>query len=660
MNKSKDKNLKVQLQGKSEAPVPTGELLSNQGTSGRTTTETNRLPAVDIQARENLQTTGNSEITMKEGFIFTEPSVISIAKGVVRKSGTTEIDRIKNSFGRQRAMSIQETKKRKIVDLDMSGNTSNESENELLVYKKKENLDAFILMEALESTKKLVKELEKFIEQNTKREVKDITSKLKAQMTAISSKNVVKWLEENKYDKYEKLVFDADTMTKNPNMIEVGTQTMKEGELQNIERTDKYEDLAEEMNKIWGEEIYKNTIIKEGNPMEAECGTVKVVMVRDTDKEWTTEILRQYKTQYPEIKHIKEEISIIKQIYEIQGKRDQIVNKIIKITYRNTREDLFNKICKIKENSEKGECLIFHEIQNIDVEDLRKMIEIIIHGTGITAEIYREKQITNKQKEKKTYALIVETKEKDYQKTMEAVKEKLKNKENRAIIGIRKTRNESVLITMERDDDERKKIENALNEIEEGKIKILGKKNTTQVIYIKGMDIFTTQKDVKKAINKEIQGIEESDIKMSALRPMINGTQAITVFTTKEIAEKLQELKHIKIGMVRAGVYKRIEIKKCNRCWKYDHLEKECKDKDRKNCCYKCGSSDHLVKNCENEEYCPICEKIGHRAGNGKCWIFRETLGKARKAMKEKQEQEQREKQGEKVEDERKEKQENK
>lgn len=90
----------------------------------------------------------------------------------------------------------------------------------------------------------------------------------------------------------------------------------------------------------------------------------------------------------------------------------------------------------------------------------------------------------------------------------------------------------------------------------------------------------------------------------------------------------------MKIGMVRAGIYKKIEIRKCNKCWGYEHLERNCNNKDMRNCCYKCGASGHIAKDCENTEHCPLCNEAGHRAGTGKCWRFRKALGNARRAEK--------------------------
>ncbi|XP_066246441.1 uncharacterized protein PF3D7_1120000-like [Euwallacea similis] len=638
------KDLQLQLQGQSEAPVPTGEMLPFQGTSGRRATETNRHLVVECQARDDLQATGKEEKRKGGSWTQTGISVVSITKGVVRRSGTTEIDRIKDTFGRQRSMSIQENKKRKIIDLDTSTDTHEKNENELTAYKKKENIDAFILTEALEATKKLVNELERYIEQNTKREIKVITSKLKAQMMAINSRNVQQWIEENKYDKCEKMVFDADTMTESPNVTSVVTQTIMEEELHEIEETNRYEDYMEVVDRKWPEEIYKNTEVRNGDPTETEHGMVKVVMVRENDKDWTTEVLKQYKVKYPELKRIEEEVSVIKQIYEIKGKREQIVNKIIKIKYKNTGEDLFSKLSQVKENSEEGECLILHEIPSMDPEDLRKMMEMIIYKTKITAKIYIRGQTPKinrnkeKRKERRTYALVVESKGKNYQETMEEVREKLKSSENKAIIGIRKTKEGKVLITMDKDEAEIKKVKEAMEEIEEGKIRIIGNKNTTHTIYIKGLDIFTNQEDVRKAIEREVGEIQEEDIKMSALRPMSNGTRAITVHTTEIMAQKLQEMRSIRVGMVRAGIYRKIEIKKCNRCWKYGHIEQECVGRDNRDCCYKCGESGHQARDCENEEYCLLCSREGHRAGTGRCWVFQKALQDARMEIKNKRE----------------------
>ena len=82
---------------------------------------------------------------------------------------------------------------------------------------------------------------------------------------------------------------------------------------------------------------------------------------------------------------------------------------------------------------------------------------------------------------------------------------------------------------------------------------------------------------------------------------------------------------------MRCKVEKRIEMRRCFKCWAYEHKAAECKGPDRTKTCNKCGKEGHRYKDCDKEEACPVCNMSGHRAGTGKCRDFRRALSKARK-----------------------------
>ncbi|KAK4880428.1 hypothetical protein RN001_008574 [Aquatica leii] len=72
--------------------------------------------------------------------------------------------------------------------------------------------------------------------------------------------------------------------------------------------------------------------------------------------------------------------------------------------------------------------------------------------------------------------------------------------------------------------------------------------------------------------------------------------------------------------MVRCQLEKHVKMERCFKCWSYNHRARDCDGPDRSGRCYACG-----------QEFCIVCNKNGHKAGSGKCIIFRKSLLQANK-----------------------------
>nr|XP_015840229.1 PREDICTED: cellular nucleic acid-binding protein homolog [Tribolium castaneum] len=87
--------------------------------------------------------------------------------------------------------------------------------------------------------------------------------------------------------------------------------------------------------------------------------------------------------------------------------------------------------------------------------------------------------------------------------------------------------------------------------------------------------------------------------------------------------------------MVRAQVERRVEVLRCFNCLGYNHKASECTEERRNKSCYRCGGEDHMAKDCKStEEFCVVCRSAGHRAGSGKCRLFKQALAAAKKEHK--------------------------
>ncbi|CAH1103759.1 unnamed protein product [Psylliodes chrysocephalus] len=160
--------------------------------------------------------------------------------------------------------------------------------------------------------------------------------------------------------------------------------------------------------------------------------------------------------------------------------------------------------------------------------------------------------------------------------------------------------------------------------------KQIGLSDTREVIHIKGMELNATKEEVKQAITTHVGKWDENNT-ISELRPLSNNTKAATVAINKTDGEMLLKERHIRIGIVRCRIEKKLTIPRCYKCWSYDHDARLCNGPDRTRTCFKCGKEQHAARECNNEEYCPLCDTDDHRTGTNKCEAFKKALGRARR-----------------------------
>lgn len=111
-------------------------------------------------------------------------------------------------FKSRRSMSVSDPYfKRKVADTFMGG-----VENPDEPKKKREFPEVCILKEAIAAITKLATELESNIEQNTKREIKQIAATLKKQTNALNTRLVTIWIEAHRYTNCEKTQTDATNL----------------------------------------------------------------------------------------------------------------------------------------------------------------------------------------------------------------------------------------------------------------------------------------------------------------------------------------------------------------------------------------------------------------------------------------------------------------
>lgn len=536
---------------------------------------------------------------------------------------------------------------------DTKEQTGRENENPK---KRTEVTEHFVLEEALDMISSLYKVLEKNIETNTKREIKDIVRRMGRQVATINGNVVRNWLLQHKYDRGPETK-TAKTQTRS-NTIEMGTQTDSDGILYEIHSCENYDEWREQADAKWDGSVFSASTVTKGSITEIINADVSVILVEDGDVGMTKGIAKVYGDRYPCIRNVKEDLAILEQKSSIRvrdnNSNKEETQKVIKITFDGTEKDLFYKVAKLKQETLTDKNIALHEI-NMDIVRFRKLMENFYRGSDTKITIYEEEKkrsyarAAKKQKIKGTYALIVEGQEgMTYNDVLKNVKEVLGKEENQDNIrGLRSTRDGKLLIIADKDERALERTKTALKDTcnRIGKMYELANGEDLESVHIRGLDTLTTKEDVKLALGTCVESIEDCWLKISDLRPTKNGTQNVTVTANKAVVEKLLEARTVRVGLNRCFVDMRIKMAKCIKCWSYGHETSQCDGPDRRKLCYKCGQDGHISKDCQGNEECPLCDEKGHRAGSGRCTDFRRSLSiqKAREAGTTEEEQEDRE-----------------
>ncbi|XP_060516193.1 uncharacterized protein LOC132695754 [Cylas formicarius] len=217
--------------------------------------------------------------------------------------------------------------------------------------------------------------------------------------------------------------------------------------------------------------------------------------------------------------------------------------------------------------------------------------------------IKRNKE-TNPRKPKED-ALLIEMKDTSFADLLKAVKTAVDPSAIGVDIGqLRKTRNGQVLLTVNNGSDRAELLKREIGEKVPGATAHLLK--SKKVPHVKDLDEVTTTDEIKEAVSKAT-GTNPSNVDERALRPAYGGRQNVTLIVSEAKAEKLINLKTIKIGWTSCRIYERQREDRCFRCWGLGHVKSQCKGPDREKLCRKCGHEGHKADTCLNNPFCLQC-----------------------------------------------------
>lgn len=518
--------------------------------------------------------------------------------------------------------------KRKIGDI---------SQNYEEAYKKKECSEVFILNEAIEQITRLVGKLGKKIERNTQREIKEIADQLSIQIKSLNKDIVINWLENNKYEKTEKMVYDADVQTDTKRTRDMGIQTGNQGEMVNLGGVDSYANFCEIERLVWDDANFRNTEIQYGDILMTDSKTVKVIMVKDEDLNMEGGLVEKFKRKYPELMDCEETMAVVERMCLIKTETGQrkTGQKIIKLVLSGRAEEIWEGLKKIRKETEEEECVAIHSVGGMEEEKLKKMVEAVFHGGRTKVVIFRDGR-EEKGIKKKTYALMVEkTANENVESMVEKIKKSVKDKRaNREITGLRSTRLGEILVTMGSEEESAMEVREAIQKELMTRVWVMGPRKKKVIVVIRGMDITTTRDEVEEAIRERVKGLKKWEFTVGSMRGNIGDTLCVSVTMEESRARELLRRDWLRVGYVNCRIERRLDIERCYKCWGMGHQAEVCNGEDRKGCCFGCGKEGHRRRECKEEERCVACGLVGHRTGSGKCDEFRRALAKARESWR--------------------------
>lgn len=144
--------------------------------------------------------------------------------------------------------------------------------------------------------------------------------------------------------------------------------------------------------------------------------------------------------------------------------------------------------------------------------------------------------------------------------------------------------------------------------------------------HIAGIEEETTSEEIKEAVEAQLR----VPVRVGSLRPTQYRGKNATISIGNTHAKKMPNLTWVNIGWTRCRMRKRVNIKKCYKCWATGHIATNCQGPDRSELCLRCGRKGHKAGNCSNNMYCPICSEPGHRAVSTGCPEFRKAIRDSR------------------------------
>lgn len=210
-------------------------------------------------------------------------------------------------------------------------------------------------------------------------------------------------------------------------------------------------------------------------------------------------------------------------------------------------------------------------------------------------------------------AILVQMKDRSYADLLKTVKTAV----NPSDIGVeinslKRTRNGGLILGIQNGPDKAEVLKKEISaRVPEAVTSVLVNK---KVLHLKGMNGIVDLDEIKGAVSKAIN-VTTQTFEVRALRPAFGDKQNATLILHETEANKLLDMKEIKIGWTKCKILERKKETRCYKCWDYGHVKSECKGPDRTDMCIKCCQKGHKASKCLSKPFCLDCQKEGHQTG---------------------------------------------
>ncbi|KAF5276789.1 hypothetical protein FQR65_LT16183 [Abscondita terminalis] len=279
---------------------------------------------------------------------------------------------------------------------------------------------------------------------NTKREIKDVTNKLKSLMKAVTSQEMQDLLQtlgtqqncpnydtvisalteeiQERKEKEEEMIREIEKGKKEKEEIAAELGRIKEDEKKiNLKN---YQDYLNCVDRDWTEDPYQSTKMKLGSVNQSKTDQDMAVWCSRKDEDAKDET----SLQFLDLTEIEEDVGYltITTTFKKQGQTTTKNRHIIKL-----QEQIFymlKKLAKIRQREDMQNQLVMNIPEKTTMVRFRKLAECALSETGMpviiaSSELGKANDV--RIKKRKTYALVVEAKESNYNELLKTVKETL-------------------------------------------------------------------------------------------------------------------------------------------------------------------------------------------------------------------------------------------
>lgn len=590
--------------------------------------DTNKTIPTPKQNKENMcdqSGTGNAETVDRDKEDRRTSNILTLDLTTGQESEALDRMYRKNIIGRvERCNSFGGGKRKAKAGLSKEGGGKRPAKEDS-PYKTVDCIEALTLIEAIKENKKIMEKLDKI-------DIKDVDrmevtlERLRRNAEVFQREMIQQWLDRNSEEKTEKMLLDMESQTEGKG-VDAGVQTdpwVGLKEITTAEGINTWEKLEELKDIEWSGSAYARTEIKIGNPALGQETCKILVKERSRDSGAQDAYVRRY----PELGELEGDFEVLESSTKIRSSNSSRKDTRIFSLKPMGPVDLWEKLKQVEAEVQDGEDVGIHHVNMMDLSLFRKVLECIFkNGTG-RVTLYTSLRKQNEGAAPRSYGIVVSEGNKPYREVLDIVKKTITDaKDIDAVRGARSTKDGKVLLLLDRNVEAMTNIKRVLKDSGRVKAREVGAGKT--IYHMRGMAEGTSGNEVVEAITSQC-GFRRETITISQLRPNRGGTLAATVSIPAGMEDRMPEGSNIRVGLARCRVEKRLEVRKCFKCWAYDHEARECTGEDRSGACYKCGIKGHKAEECQNKERCPICDEEGHYLGSGRCSSFRNALKKAR------------------------------